>query len=91
MTARPVHLDRPAAAGRLRAIAELPSPKGVPALGNMLQIKPGTMHQTLERWAAELGPLYRFRIGRREFMVVGDHEVFSAALRDRPTDFAARR
>ena len=87
MTARPVHLDRPAAAGRLRAIAELPSPKGVPALGNMLQIKPGTMHQTLERWAAELGPLYRFRIGRREFMVVGDHEVFSAALRDRPDGF----
>ena len=88
MNAPQTHLISPTAgAGRVRAIADLPSPKGIPALGNMLQIRPGTMHRTLEQWARELGSIYRFRIGRHQFMVVGDHEVFSTALRDRPDGF----
>ena len=77
----------PAAPARLREIHELPVPRALPVLGNMLQIRPDSMHRTLEQWADELGPMYRFSIGRRQFMVVGDHEVFSTALRDRPDGF----
>jgi hypothetical protein len=28
------------------------------------------MHATLEAWADEYGPLYRFRMGRRQTLVV---------------------
>ncbi|HOA95733.1 MAG TPA: cytochrome P450 [Quisquiliibacterium sp.] len=80
-----------AAAARLdavRTVADLPSPKGVPLLGNMLQIKPDSMHRILEGWARDLGPIYRVDIGRRRsFLVVSDHEIFSTALRDRPEGY----
>jgi cytochrome P450 len=75
------------AAVALREVSELPAPAGVPVLGNMLQIKPATMHQTLERWSRELGPVFRFAIGRGVTMVVADHEAFGAVLRDRPDGF----
>ena len=75
---------QPPASQTLRTTAELPSPKGLPVLRNMLQIKPDSMHSILEGWARELGPIYRVDIGRRRsFLVVSDHEMFSTALRDR--------
>ncbi len=72
---------------RPREIDELPSPRGVPVIGNLLQIRPESMHRTLEQWARELGPVYRFRVGRSRAVVIGDHEAFGAALRDRPEGF----
>ena len=56
-------------------------------LGNALQIRPESMHRTLEAWSRELGPVYRFRIGRRTMMAVADHELVSTMLRERPESF----
>jgi cytochrome P450 len=76
-----------ATAKPLRHAGTLPGPRGLPLLGNALQIDSPRMHQQLEAWAREFGPYYRFRIGPRHFTVIADHAAVAAALRDRPDGF----
>ncbi|MGH8822318.1 MAG: cytochrome P450 [Rhodoferax sp.] len=71
----------------LRRLGDLPGPARVPVLGNVLQIKPASMHCQLEAWAHTYGHLFRIQLGRRKLLVVADHAIFSAALRDRPERF----
>ncbi|MBT2320972.1 cytochrome P450 [Variovorax paradoxus] len=71
----------------VRRIRELPGPRGLPLLGNALQIERERLHQTVERWAREYGEMYRFRITSREFVVVSNPETVAAVLRDRPDGF----
>lgn len=72
---------------RLREIGDLPGPRGLPIVGNAFQLDRGRLHQTVEAWAREFGPFFRFRLGRRTLLGVADHEALSAALRDRPDGF----
>lgn len=73
----------------LRQIADLPGPKGLPVIGNALQVKRQYLiHQQLEKWRQEYGPYYRFRIGGRKLLVVADHQAFAKVLRDRPDGFS---
>jgi cytochrome P450 len=72
---------------RLRDVADLPAPRGLPLLGNAHQIKPSTIHQTMERWARIHGPMFRARMGTREVVVLSDSEAIAAVLRDRPDGF----
>ncbi len=74
-------------AAPLRDIADLPGPRGVPLLGNALQIDPPRFHQQLEQWSHEFGSYYRLRIRDRQVLVVADHEVVATMLRDRPDGF----
>ena len=76
-----------AAARPLREIADLPGPRGWPIVGNALQVDRARLHQTVEAWAREFGPFFRFQLGKRIFLGVADHEALSAALRDRPEGF----
>jgi cytochrome P450 len=71
----------------LRDIDDLPGPRGLPVLGNLHQIELGRVHQILENWAREYGRYFRFELGTRQFLVVADHEVVGAVLRDRPDGF----
>jgi len=71
----------------LRRIQDLPSPRGLPLLGNLLQIKPTRFHLQLEQWCRELGPFFHLRLGRLRILVVGDHAVVASVLRDRPDGF----
>ncbi len=70
-----------------RRLADIPGPRGVPVFGNLLQIDSTRMHQQLEAWAHEWGPLFRLKLGPRQALVVGDHEAIALALRDRPDGF----
>ena len=70
-----------------RQIKNLSGPRGWPLLGNMFQLKASRIHQDVEQWAREFGPLFRFRIGLRNVLVVSDHELLAAAMRDRPDGF----
>ena len=72
----------------LRSIDQLPGPKGLPLLGNALQLKPDRVHLQFEAWAREFGPFYQLRFGPRRIMVVADHEAIAALLRDRPDGFS---
>ena len=71
----------------LRRVEDLPGPRGIPLLGNALQILPRRFHLQLEQWGREFGPFYRLRFGKLTAVVVGDHEVVAAVLRDRPHGF----
>ena len=51
-----------AASGPFRRIDELPGPRGLPFVGNLLQLKPGRVHTILNRWADEFGSLYKLRM-----------------------------
>jgi cytochrome P450 len=68
-------------------IARLPAPRGLPLLGNALQLKPSTIHLAMERWSREHGPMFRARIGSREVVVLSDSAAITAVLRDRPDGF----
>jgi cytochrome P450 len=76
-----------AVAPPLREIADLPGPRGWPIVGNALQVDRTRIHQTVEAWAREFGPFFRFRLGKRTLLGVADHEALSAVLRDRPDGF----
>ena len=68
----------------LRELGALPGPRGVPVLGNALQIESSRFHQQLEAWCVEFGPLFKLQIGKRKILVVGDHQMVALILRDRP-------
>lgn len=71
----------------VRSIDDLPGPRRLPLVGNALQVRPDTLHLTAERWADRYGPLYRFDLGTRKIVVVGNAETLNALLRDRPDGF----
>ena len=77
------------AAPALRRYQDLPGPRALPVVGNTLDMRPSNSHQQMERWAQEFGPCYRLSMGRRRRMLVlGDHTLVAAVLRDRPEGFA---
>jgi cytochrome P450 len=71
----------------LRSYEDLPGPRGLPLLGNALQMKGPKMHLQMEQWCREYGPYYRVKVGPRRLLVVGEHQAVAAALRDRPDRF----
>jgi cytochrome P450 len=68
----------------LRRVADLPGPKGVPLLGNMLQFDAMQGHLTLENWARKYGSMYKFHAGRQLVVVISDNALIAGLLRDRP-------
>ncbi|MET0884860.1 MAG: cytochrome P450 [Mycetocola sp.] len=75
----------------LRAYKDLPGPRGLPLIGNLLQLDIARAHTTLQRWADEFGPIYRFGIGHRDVVVISDTELVNEVLRDRPEAFRRRK
>ena len=68
----------------MRTLTELPGPKGLPLLGNLLQLDLKQLHRVLERWGDEFGTLYKFELGRRPVFVVTDPELNQTILKNRP-------
>ena len=68
----------------LRELADLPRPRGLPLLGNLLQVDAPRVHAQVEAWAAQFGPLFTFRLGKVRLLVVADHSAMGTVLRDRP-------
>jgi cytochrome P450 len=71
----------------MTAIAELPGPHGLPLLGNALQLYPGRLHVTLERWGRRYGPAFRFTMGKRPVVAFAEPETVNAILRERPDGY----
>ncbi|WP_432380031.1 cytochrome P450 [Duganella sp. P38] len=75
------------ATNELRHMNALPGPRPWPLAGNLPQLRPLRVHQQVEAWARQYGPLFRMTFGRTPLLVVADHELVSAVLRDRPDGF----
>jgi cytochrome P450 len=71
----------------LRAIGSLPGPRGLPWLGNALQLDLGRLHLVLEDWARRYGSAYKLRLGPRRALVLSDTATVQRVLQDRPEDF----
>ncbi|SDG04478.1 MULTISPECIES: cytochrome P450 [unclassified Duganella] len=72
---------------RSRHMNDLPGPRPWPLAGNLPQMRPLRIHQDVEAWARQYGPLFKITFGRTPLLVVADHELVSAVLRDRPDGF----
>ncbi|MYM25202.1 cytochrome P450 [Duganella sp. FT135W] len=71
----------------LRHMNDLPGPRPWPLAGNLPQMRPLRIHQDVEAWSKQYGPLFTIRFGRTPIMVISDHELVSTVLRDRPDGF----
>jgi cytochrome P450 len=71
----------------IRTIDDLPGPRGLPLIGSALRVRPKGMHLQAEEWCREHGSPYRFDIGRRRVVVIGDAETVGEVLRERPDGF----
>jgi cytochrome P450/nitrite reductase/ring-hydroxylating ferredoxin subunit len=76
-----------APASPLRTLKDLPGPRGLPFVGNALQLEAGRNHINMEDWAAEYGPLYTFRFGPLTALVVSDPELAEPLYRARPDTY----
>lgn len=77
---RPVSLDFRASESRRSA-----------DLGNALQLDIPRLHQVLEGWCAEHGPLFTISIAGKRVVVCSDPELRQVALRERPERFRRYR
>lgn len=77
----------PAAPRAVRSLDQLPGPRGIPLLGNLLQLHPTKLHITLEEWCREFGPIYMYKLMHRPFVVIADPEQVNQILRDRPKTY----
>jgi len=71
----------------LRRLADLPGPRGLPLLGNLHQFDLRRLHQTMEKWARQHGPVYRVNVPTGAFLVVSDPDLVGKVLRERPDTF----
>jgi len=70
-----------------RTLDDLAGPRGLPFLGNIHQLDVTKRHLTLERWAAQYGPVYLFRAGSRRVVALSDPKWCDQVLRARPGIF----
>jgi len=70
-----------------RHIADLPGPSPLPLLGNLHQIEHARVHQDMENWSRQYGPLFRVILPGTTMLVVADPELIKQALCARPATF----
>jgi cytochrome P450 len=66
---------------------KLPGPKGLPVLGNLLQIDLKKLHLILEEWASVYGDIYQFRLANKTVVVISEPTLIQDILKDRPQTY----
>ncbi|NOU20179.1 MAG: cytochrome P450, partial [Methyloglobulus sp.] len=70
-----------------QTLAQLPGPKGLPILGNLLQLDLPKLHLILEEWANIYGGIYKFKMLNKTVVTVSNPELVHSILRDRPETY----
>ncbi|HWH75393.1 MAG TPA: cytochrome P450 [Methylibium sp.] len=71
----------------IRQLADLPAPRGLPLLGNLLQLDVPRLHLVFEDWCRRLGSPYRLQLAGKAVYVSADPDLLQAVLRERPERF----
>jgi nitrite reductase/ring-hydroxylating ferredoxin subunit len=74
--------------GPTRSIDDLPGPRPLPLVGNLLQLDAARVHLILEDWTRLYGPTYQFRMGPARLIATRDPGLIDEALRERPETFS---
>jgi cytochrome P450/nitrite reductase/ring-hydroxylating ferredoxin subunit len=74
-----------------RRIDELPGPRGLPLLGNALDLDLPRLHTIVEAWAAVHGSLFAVKMGPERTVVVTDPELAQSIFRARPDTYRRTR
>lgn len=70
-----------------QTLESLPSPKGLPLLGNLHQIDLKRLHQILGQWCDEFGSMYTFKLKGQKYVVISEAEAIQTILKQRPTKY----
>jgi len=70
-----------------RLLADLPGPRTLPWLGNLHQLHRTRIHQDMEAWSRQYGPLFHVSLPGAELLVVADPELIKQVLCLRPATF----
>lgn len=70
-----------------RRLTDLPAPRALPVIGNLMELDPKRLHAQLEAWERTLGPVYTFRLGPKRILVTSDVNISLAVLKNRPGSF----
>ncbi|MDB4945019.1 MAG: cytochrome [Labilithrix sp.] len=68
-------------------LEDLHGPRGIPVLGNALQVEPARLHLQLEEWHARTPTPYAIRLVGRTVLVISDPDVIETVLRARPESY----
>ncbi len=64
-----------------RMLASIPGPRGLPLLGNNVQLKDTrNIHKTLTSWHREYGPVYKIKLIGRPIVVISGYDALHEAL-----------
>lgn len=69
---------------------EVPSPKGVPVLGNALDIPRNQPWIKFTQWGKELGSLFKLNILDQTHVIISDEKVAQTLLEDRGLEYSNR-
>ena len=70
-----------------RRLSELPGPKGLPLLGNLLELDLQHLHQVLGNWCQKYGAVYSFKLGPKPVLVISEPDLIQSILRNRPARY----
>ncbi|CAH1780884.1 unnamed protein product [Owenia fusiformis] len=73
-----------------RIIAKIPGPKGIPIVGNALQVDLENIHKDLLKWAEEYGPIFKLNFAGEMIVVLNTFDAIYEALVTKSADFAGR-
>jgi len=72
---------------RPNSLSRLPGPKGLPVIGNLLQLDLLKLHSILEQWSDIYGDIYKFKIVNKTVLAISDPVLIQNILRDRPETY----
>ena len=67
-----------------KTVSDLTGPRGLPLVGNLLQLDLDQLHRVLGRWCDEFGTMFTFRLGTRPVVAIAEPELIQEILRQRP-------
>ncbi|NWV86336.1 CP2H1 protein, partial [Dasyornis broadbenti] len=70
---------------------EPPGPIALPLIGNLLQLNPRNVPESLKQLSEKYGPVFTVRLGPQKAVVLYGYDVVKEALVDQGDDFSGRR